>query len=267
VAGTFAAGRVLGRSFSIWRKNIVTFTVLVAIAYLPLVAYALGAYPLRGVASRSLADVIGDFVLYTIVCGFGLGMLWFVAPLAVIHGVLQQLRGERASLLGCLRVFLARLLPALAVGILVGWIGFLCTLPVAFLAGFVAAAGGPGEAALVALAVPPILIACAYWVAVPVAAVERPGIVASLQRSARLTRGSRGSVFAIVLVVAALDFVPWLLLPILPGSWEGPVASWAFLLVLIALSAYGAVATSVAYHDLRVARDGVGVDDLVRVFA
>ena len=45
---------------------------------------------------------------------------------------------------------------------------------------------------------------CAYYIAVPVCVIERPGVIQSMSRSADLTYGTRWRIFGLVLVV----FIP-----------------------------------------------------------
>jgi hypothetical protein len=89
----------------------------------------------------------------------------------------------------------------------------------------------------------------------------------SLLRSAELTRGSRFAIFRLVLLSLVLQVLPFLAARLAAPAGVGPVAGWTLVLMTIALGSFGAVATGVAYHDLREAKDGVGVRELVRVFA
>jgi hypothetical protein len=255
-------GSVLARSFRIWGRNVVTFSLLNAVVYAPVLVYGILAFAApredRLYAPAELSRALASYA--------GLVMVSFIAPLAVIHGVLQQLRGERATLLGCLRVYLARLLPALGVGLVVGFLAFLFTFVGAVFVGLLAAAIAAPIVAILAL-VPPTLVGCMYWVAVPVAAAERQGVLGSLTRSAELTRGSRLAIFVVVLLSLAIQVSPFVVVQAAAPGGVGPAAGLTVLLFAIALGSYGAVATAVAYHDLRVAKDGVGTEDLVRVFA
>lgn len=255
-------GSVLSRSFPIWGRNVVVFSLLNVVAYAPLLVYGIFAFP----ASERLEP--GDsayFAAYSGILLLGACLVSYIAPLAVIHGVLEQLRGGRATFLGCLRVYLTRLLPALGVGMTVGVLAFLFTLAGAFFVGFVAAALRAPALSLLTL-VPPTLIGCMYWVAVPVAAVERRGVIGSLQRSAELTRGSRSRIFLVVLLALVLQVSPFVVTRVAAPGGLGPVGGWAIVLLVIAFGSFGSVAAGVAYHDLRTGRDGIGVEDLARVF-
>ncbi len=255
-------GSVLARSFPIWGRNVFVFSLLNVVVYAPLLVFGIFAYP---TPRDELTPAVMDVVAYSGILLLGACLVSYIAPLAVIHGVLEQLRGRPASLLGCLRVYLMRLLPALGVGLTVGVLAFLFTFVGALLAGFLVRVIGTPVAGILAL-FPPTLIGCMYWVAVPVAAAERRGVLWSLRRSAELTRGSRLAIFLIVLLALVFQVSPFVVTRVAAPDGVGTVGGWAIVLLVIALGSFGAVAAGVAYHDLRVARDGLGVEDLVRVF-
>ena len=157
----------------------------------------------------------------------------------------QDLRGKPASIGDCMSVGFGRMFPVLGVALLAG----------------LAVLGGT-----LLLVVPGLIIACMLYVAVPVAVVEKPGVTASLSRSAALTKGARWSIFAIVLVIGVLNNV---ISRILGGAIEATDAVAVILIsVVIALvfNLWGSVAQAVAYYDLRKAKEGVDIEDLVKVF-
>ncbi len=247
----FGIGRVLGRSFPIWLRNLVPFTILSLIVYSPLFVYAFVA--LQGPVRRRDAAVFG------LVSRVGAWLLGWVVTSALIYAVLEQLRGQRAGMGACLRVGFRRLLPVIGVTICVGAIMFAVAFPFLILV----AMRAPLLILLVAgfLA---LMIQSRYWLAVPVAVVERPGVVASLRRSVLLTRGEVGSVFLILLVLLILQIAVGVVLG-LTVTTESAL-QWATLAITVVLGALTAVANAVGYHDLRVAKEGVGIEDLVRVF-
>ncbi|HEX5137194.1 MAG TPA: hypothetical protein VFY93_09490 [Planctomycetota bacterium] len=253
-------GSVLGRSFHVWGRNVVSFSLLYAFVFAPLIVYGILAFPRppRGA---------GAFLWYVTVLWFGWCLLWFVAPLALIHGVLQELQGDRATLLGCLRVYLTRIFPAIGGGLLVGTRAFVAAVIGAVPAWFLRKAGLSEDWAAPTVLLLPILVGCTYWVAVPVAAAERRGPLASMRRAAELTRGSRLAIFLVVLVTSIVQFCPFLIARLVAPRGHNPIIGWTAIFLVVVLGSCGAVATTVAYHDLRTARDGVGVEDLARVFA
>jgi len=257
---SFSIGSVLGRSFSILGRNIIPFTILSVIAYAPLVVYVAVAWPdepqttpvavpADGPDSEYTAYRFaeepdrGDLVHALVMLAFMM-VLPYVAAGALIYGVLRQLRGEPAGVGDCLRVGVVRLLPTIGVAILAGLLSALGTI---------------------ALIIPGIYLACMYWVVVPVAVVERPGVIASLKRSAQLTNGAKWSIFVILLVLIVAQNATQAVINIALG--ESAVGTLVSLAPTILFGMLGAVACAVAYHDLRVAKEGVGIDELVSVFA
>jgi len=253
----FTIGGVLGRAFPIWGRNLVRFTILNAIIHSPLLLYAALALP--------RPDDPKAWRSFVMVQQIGQGLLGLVATAAVIHGVFQQLRGQPVGIGACLRVCIARFLPVLAVSILLGLLVGATFVPLGILVGMLAPAviiliAGIGVLFLSSL------IYCTFWLAIPVAVVERPGIVASLSRGARLARGAKLRIFVILLVVFSLQVAVGIMANVaLLGK---PVATvWATLLIAITVGTLMAVANAVAYHDVRVAKEGVGIEELVSVFA
>jgi hypothetical protein len=252
----FGVGAVLGRSFPIWLRNLVPFTILSAIVHSPFVLYTyvmVTGEPSSGAArAYELVSLLGRPLLGLIVAG------------AVAYGVFQQLSGKPAGLSHCLVIGLRRLPLIVAVGVTVGVIVFIAP----FLLGVAVALGG-GVGPILLLAIPVailvIVLQCTFWVALPAAVVERPGVIASVRRSARLTKGARGRIFLILLVLGIISYAATRIAIAVGG--EGTAQVWATQAADIVLGSLGATASAVAYHDLRVAKEGVTIDQLVSVFA
>lgn len=235
----FGVGRVLGRTFPIWARNIVPFTILSVIVFSPLLIYAVAGFP------RDPEPDENAVLWYSVKIGVGAYVLSLVATGAFVYGVFQQLRGQPAGIGACLRVGLTRFFPVLAVAVLAGLLTVL---------------------GLLAVIVGAVVVACMLWVAVPVAVVERPGVIASLKRSAQLTSGEKGSIFGILFLIGIVERVIDKILEAAMGADAGMAAVWVSVATTVAFSSLQAVACAVAYHDLRVAKEGVGIEDLVRVF-
>ena len=112
---------------------------------------------------------------------------------------------------------------------------------------------------------------CIYFVSPQALVVERLFPWTALGRSLALTRGSRWRIFAILLLLVVLLWAAGLavrfLLPTDGGSWDDWRLSTGIHLGLVALvAAFAAVCAAVTYHDLRGLKDGVNVEDLIRVF-
>jgi len=119
---------------------------------------------------------------------------------------------------------------------------------------------------LILLIVPGIMFALRWSVALPACVVEGLGPLASMKRSAQLTKGHRWKLFGIFLllwVVSALaGFLIGLLLrpagvvgtQVVQAVWNAAwTAFWYVTLVMI-------------YHDLRVIKEGVDIDQIAAVF-
>jgi hypothetical protein len=237
----FRIGDVLSRSFSIFFKNFVPFMLLTAIVYTPLIVMAVRA---------SQGDVWGGMegeedTIEGFVTNIGTLLLQLVASAAVMYGVIQQLRGQHANMGACLAMGVRRLLPVIGSGLL---------MILAIGLGFIA------------LVIPGIIVYLILYVTIPVTVIERPGVFAALSRSSDLTKGYKGHIFLIVLLLWLLGFgLTWV-----AGNVQESLPSSVGLVVSLTVNVFtgalGAVVSAVVYHDLRAIKEGVNVDDLVRVF-
>jgi len=126
-----------------------------------------------------------------------------------------------------------------------------------------------------------ILVALGFWaatmfvVSIPVCVVERLGLIESLKRSARLTKGHRWKVFGILallliaflavgysmVLLGSLRFamIRWLI-----GHWS--VTEWLLLALRTNAVMIIGVITATMYAILRRAKDGTNVEGLADVF-
>ena len=120
----------------------------------------------------------------------------------------------------------------------------------------------------VVFVVPGIMALVAFFVAVEVAAVERQKVGATLRRSLALTRGHRWPIFGLLWVL----FAPWIIVEIALG-FAAPrfglvlFVEWARALSEVFFTSIFSVVTAVAYHDLRVLKDGRDARTVAEVFA
>ncbi len=240
----FSIGDVLTRSFEILGKNFVAFVLITALVEAPVLLAQLYAAMLK-------AEMLAEPMLAFQLSGATLLLTLLFGPLAtaaVTYGVLQQLRGKRASVGDCLRMGLSRALPVLGVAIATGLLVMLGAM---------------------ACLIPGLIFATAYYVATPAAVVERLGTHGSMSRSWSLTEGVRWSVFGLLLIVALIGLAITMVIE-LPTSALTGAAGLAAATVKIAVDlvvrAFGAVVASVTYHDLRTEKEGVNSQDLARVF-
>jgi hypothetical protein len=230
-------GGVLARGAGVLSRNLMSFGSLSVLFML--IPFGFGQF--MGVGSAAVGET-SVFAIVTLIVLWIL--LYFLLFATLTHGTICDLRGTPASIRQSLSWGLGLLFPVIGITVI-------ATL-------------GTGLGALLLL-VPGLMLMTMWWVAVPAAVVERTGVIESLKRSAELTKGYRWKVFGIIMVIyvgqLALEMVIRLLLT------AAPIFSQvAGFLVTVAVTAYFAVVTAVAYHDLRVIKEGVGVQDIARVF-
>ena len=232
----FRIGRVLTRGFSVLSRNIVPFGLLAAVFTVP--PYLYGLAP--GSPDVPGAGGVGDVAIFVVDV-----LLGYLLTAALVYGTISELRGAHANLAECVSRGLGLVFPVVGVAILAGI--------------------ATGLASLL-LIVPGLIVLTMLWVAVPVAVVERPGVMDSLRRSAELTKGYRWPVFGLILTLVVLVLVLSLLGGLLVanmGTVGSVVVSW---ILSAAIGAVFAVVSAVSYHDLRIAKEGVGAEQIAAVF-
>jgi hypothetical protein len=97
--------------------------------------------------------------------------------------------------------------------------------------------------------------------------VERLGPIESMTRSAELTKGHRWKVLGLLLLLGLAVMVGSFILGAILLLWSGTTASTIGILVLQALfGAYESIIVAVLYSDLRMARDGIDLEQVAAVF-
>jgi hypothetical protein len=269
-APAFSVGGVIGRAFSTWSRNLVPFAVVAGLVNLP--AYVIGVwndYQVYGgypsfsqVMERAREHGAGPFADFAqgeaaraitsplvMASGVVTMLLWLVAAAALTSGSIQFLAGRRPSVGALLRVGLGRAIPVFVAGLL---------------AGLLAVVGS------VLLLVPGIIAFCATSVAIPAVVAESRGPIDAIRRSFRLTRGRRSSIALAFLVMGIVDWpvsaVVGLLPMVMGGGMPSAVAGLVAFVVGAIVAPLWILLPAVAYHDLRVAKEGVATAELARVF-
>ncbi len=259
----FGAGRLIGRSFSIWFRNLLRFGLVGVACYAPMAAGIYLLYSrIPSLAGGEIPPALGRF--WVGMAGFAvawaLSILLMAFQLAAISaGALQALRGEKVRLSAMLALGARRFLPMLGMTVLFG----LAVM-----------------AASCALLVPAFILMCGWCAAAPAMLAEGLGPVQSLGRSWGLTRGRRWALFAgflvvtlcvmaVAMVVQGLGMAGVLLLTGPAGLQPGPAMALpmaAYQLVAGFLGTVTMVACAVAYHGLRQEKEGGDPVQLARVF-
>ncbi|NNG05519.1 MAG: hypothetical protein HKM95_15655 [Inquilinus sp.] len=246
---SFSVGAVLGRSFGIWFRNFIPFSLMSIIVTSPSFILAMATQPdlgsqspaAGGGAVATFATIFVDLVVNALLVG------------ALAYGTFQDLRGNRASIGEIVAHGFSVVPVVVGVALLVGLITFL---------------------GIIALVIPGIIAAVVLWVAVPVATVERPGVIASLSRSSELTRGHRWPCLGAIILITVVQFS---VAALAGGAYALLAADTTILftgtgylffeyILAAVITVFGSVAAAVAYHDLRSVKEGIGVNEIAAVF-
>jgi len=223
----FGVWGVLSTSFRVWRRNLLPFTLIAFVIYAPDIA-------LRSAITDPdylLALAPLELLLHTILSA------------SLTYGVVMELHGTRPSLRACILTGLAQLVPVIGVVVL-------STLAIG--------------AALLLLLVPGIILLLRWYVAVPVAIIERLGVTDSLQRSRELTHGYKWPLFVILVVTCLAPFgVSYLN----QETFAGIGLTIATELFGVLLGSLMGVVTAVAYTALRQVKDGTRLPEIASAFA
>ena len=233
---SFSIGGVLGAGISIYFRNFPLFLILIVIAYVPYFLY--GAWAPLDV--RSLTGQFADLGV-GLVCGA-------LMQGALTYGVVTSLRGSSDENLWSIGKRSLSVLPRVA----------LLSVVVVILV-FLGA---------VLLIVPGIIVGMILYVAVPASVMEGGGIGKSLARSAELTKGNRGKLFLIALILSVPMQVAAFVLVLTLGPNVGPLFTTILSTVILQILLGGVLATctAVAYHDLRILNEGVDTDTIAASF-
>jgi hypothetical protein len=266
-------GDCIATGLAAWGRNAPLCVLFNALVHAPLFAYTVSV--LSGVSlhrdiESAEYEAFQRWSLVTMVATFFLPM---ITTGLVTYGIVQQLRGQRVSLVRGLAVGLRRLLPVVGVGLVVI---VLVALGMVLTAMFAVAVSrgvwlGPlGEAVLLLLlcAVPSFLLIAEYWVAVPVAVLERHGLFGSLGRGRRLVSGSRWTVVGLLLVFCVTWFLVYLVTSAVSlASMRSVLArSLVVLGVNVVVGSVYSVMNVVGYSRLRAGKEGATIEDLAKVF-
>ena len=255
----FSIGGCLKRALSTFFANFISFNLLGLAVMVPgmllLVAVfgAVFASLFLGASAAGGAPAVFG-TLHVGAFGFAwvlLLTLQYLLTAVIVFGALRYLEGNKAGFFACLMQGLRRLGPIIA-------IAFIST--VLLIVGFLL------------FVVPGIIVALMICLAIPVLMVERPGVMASLSRSRELTKGYRWhllGLFLLGMVCTALATMAAVLpFQLLSFSVESAAVIGAVVQLAMQLftTVFLAVLLAVAYHDLRVAKEGVSTAQIAAVF-
>lgn len=232
----FRVGAVMNKTSAILGRQTGKFVLLAFVPMIPILLLTFTALSSNtpaasGIAFGAILTGLLTFVLQTL------------AQATSLYGAFQEMRQQPFTIGDSLRVGLARTIPVIGVGILVG---------LATMLGFLL------------LIVPGVIIGCMLYVAIPACVIEKLGVTESMSRSVALTKGYRWQIFGLFLLVVVISVLGAFVFTMIGGTGlVGQLLSFGWQVVS---TAFAAVLSAVIYHDLRVAKEGVGLDTLASVF-
>ena len=242
----FRVGRVLGRSFELMFGDFIKFFAVNLILWLPFVVLGVvaGLYLAANMGNPQNINFVAVFV-GAIIAIILILVLSLLSQAVTLVGAFQKMRGQGFSIGASLARGLSR----------VGAI-----LIMAFVMGLAIFFG------LFLLIVPGLIFVTMWFVALPACVLERLGPLASLERSAALTRGYRWKVFGIALVTIVTAGVTVAVRNAAFGPFGYEMQVILDFVLNVVLGAIYGVIVAVLYHELRVAKEGVDSDPIAAAF-
>lgn len=254
----FSVGDILRTSFAVYFSNLPVFLPLSLIVLSPAFAVVLlpdssslndrptMPDPNEVIDPATVFGMLGPFYLILVRESFVGWLCTFWLEAAFAFGVVRHLRGGYAGFAESFVQFVRRVVPASLIALIVAvvtGVGFMLFI------------------------VPGVVLAMILWVAAPAVVVERGGLRA-LSRSAELTRGFKGQIFGLALILGLFQWVALGMTSLAATSiTTNTLLAWTIAeAVWVVLTGIWATAVAVTYHDLRVLREGVDTRTVSRVF-
>ncbi|HEY4922175.1 MAG TPA: hypothetical protein VII40_18885 [Xanthobacteraceae bacterium] len=238
ISGDFRVGNVLNHAFQICVGNFPFFFIITFVIGLPNLLITLnqpvGQPPELGPILRLLG--------ITLILGLVLNT---IGEAVILYGAFQRLSGRPLQPAEAFQRALARFFPLLGLALLYA-------LALVF--------------GLVLLLVPGFILLVMWAVVVPACLVEGLGPIESMSRSAALTKGHRWQIFGIMIVLGIVNWIGTVVLGFVLRPAGPVVAALVTLVWTAAWAAYWNCLLIMIYHDLRVAKEGIGTQQIAAVF-
>jgi hypothetical protein len=242
--GDFRVGSVISRSVSLLSRHFVTFFIVAVIAYLPILLLGMLVRTQTTTEPADLAQALnlGAWGVLELV---SLVVLTTLGEAIIIHAAFQDMRGRPVRLAESLNVVLRRFLPLVGFGfvaIFLIWLG------------------------LFLLIIPGLILYTMWFVGLQACVVERLGPWTSLRRSRELTKGHRWKIFGLALLLIITSLASSLIgfgLTAVAGPIAGLIGKLIWKGVWLA---FATVVGAVTYHDLRVIKEGMDIEQIAVVF-
>jgi hypothetical protein len=237
----FRIGPVLTRSATILSQHFLIFFLIGVVANLPSLVVGLSGQSFTPGATPTTQ---GTVIL--IISGVLSYVLSMISQAVMLHASFQAMRMRPVNVGESLKVGLSRVIWVVLLAILMGILAGLATL---------------------ALIVPGLIVITMWFVSTPACVVERTGPWASMRRSAALTKGHRWKVFGLLLLlIVGMGLIAGLLQLLLAQVGSPILVLLGTLLLGAITTAYYSIAVVTTYHDLRVAKEGIDIEQIASVF-
>jgi uncharacterized membrane protein len=236
----FRVGKVINRAIAVLSRNLLPFFLVTVIAYLPFIVLE---------RAQGAAQTSRDVPLILILSGVSFVLLMLLSMLSqavILQAAFQDMRRQPVNLVESLKIGLRRFFPIIGLALLMGLL-----LALGFML----------------LIFPGFMLYCMWFVALPVCVVERLGPWKSMKRSAELTKGHRWKIFGLLLLLMLAGSIVAGLVEFGLVALVGDIVGMIGKLIINAIwAAFSSVLISVAYHDLRVAKEGIDIEQIAAVF-
>jgi hypothetical protein len=234
----FRVGRVFTQTASVLSRHFPTFFAIAAVANLPAALLFKDAQTTAGDPGVGAAVIVLGVLLSLV--------LTVLSQAVILYGAFQDMRGRPVGLVDSLMVGLRRFFPIVGLAIVM-------TLLVGL--------------AMMLLIVPGLILMTMWFVGMPVCVVEQRGPWKSLKRSAELTKGHRWKIFGLMILLIIVSALVSPLIDLVLTNIAGKTLAFVGELIWNGVwGAFYAIAAVVAYHDLRVAKEGVDIEQIAAVF-
>jgi len=190
---------------------------------------------------------------------------------AVVYGTIVDLRGKSAGLGECIRRGISCVPKALGISILLSMALAAIMFGGTLVASLFASPNSVLPAIIMMLTMTALFMLFLRWyVVIPALVVEQTGILEAFSRSASLTEGVRWKILGLVVLTFLISLVVSFVMALVQTALSSAGLIYAPLVIEFAVQAaylaFSAVLIAVVYHDLRVAKEGLGSAEIASAF-
>lgn len=251
----FSISGSLSLTFGVLGRNFVPMMViaLVVTAIQAAIEYILvGGIPTEGESGNSSSFL--NIISYGVI----------TAP--ITYATFQDLRGTRVGLSSMMSAGFKKVVPVIGAALVVG---IVVAVPIIVAVFLYFASTFVGAVATIATVVFAFFILVTWFALVPVLVVEDVGFIAGFGRAAALSKGRRWGILGLflvyLLIIIGISIVIFGIIAVIAVTT--PIVGIILVVPFLALySVLGAIMPSVVYYLLRSEKEGVGIDEIAKVF-